>query len=75
MNRQKLKDLLSISRHYGSDPGFLLAGGGNSSYKTEEHLYIKASGVSLSEIGEGGFVKLRRERLAAMWNREYPKDP
>jgi len=75
MNKQKLKDLLAISHHYGSDPGFLLAGGGNSSYKTEKHLYIKASGVSLADIGEGGFVKLRRDRLAAMWDREYSDDP
>ena len=55
VNKQKLKDLLAISHHYGSDPEFLLAGGGNSSFKTEKHLYIKASGVSLSDIGEGGF--------------------
>jgi NAD(P)-dependent dehydrogenase (short-subunit alcohol dehydrogenase family)/rhamnose utilization protein RhaD (predicted bifunctional aldolase and dehydrogenase) len=75
MNKQKLKDLLAISHHYGSDPGFLLAGGGNSSYKTKTHLYIKASGVALSDIGEGGFVKLRRDRLAAMWEREYSNDP
>jgi NAD(P)-dependent dehydrogenase (short-subunit alcohol dehydrogenase family)/rhamnose utilization protein RhaD (predicted bifunctional aldolase and dehydrogenase) len=74
MNKQKLKDLLAISHHYGSDPGFLLAGGGNSSFKTEKHLYIKASGVSLSDIGEGGFVKLRRDRLADMWEKKYSND-
>jgi NAD(P)-dependent dehydrogenase (short-subunit alcohol dehydrogenase family)/rhamnose utilization protein RhaD (predicted bifunctional aldolase and dehydrogenase) len=71
MNKQKLKDLLAISHHYGSDPEFLLAGGGNSSYKTDKHLYIKASGISLADIDEAGFVKLRRERLAAMWDKEY----
>jgi NAD(P)-dependent dehydrogenase (short-subunit alcohol dehydrogenase family)/rhamnose utilization protein RhaD (predicted bifunctional aldolase and dehydrogenase) len=75
MNKQKLKDLLAVSHHYGSDPGYLLGGGGNSSYKTGKHLYIKASGVSLSDIGEGGFVKLRRDRLAAMWDRKYSDDP
>jgi NAD(P)-dependent dehydrogenase (short-subunit alcohol dehydrogenase family)/rhamnose utilization protein RhaD (predicted bifunctional aldolase and dehydrogenase) len=75
MNKKKLKDLLAISHHYGSDPEFLLAGGGNSSYKTDKHLYIKASGVSLAEIDEAGFVKLHRDRLAAMWDREYSSDP
>jgi NAD(P)-dependent dehydrogenase (short-subunit alcohol dehydrogenase family)/rhamnose utilization protein RhaD (predicted bifunctional aldolase and dehydrogenase) len=74
MNKQKLKDLLAISHHYGSDPDFLLAGGGNSSYKTDKHLYIKASGISLADIDAAGFVKLRRDRLAAMWDREYPTD-
>jgi NAD(P)-dependent dehydrogenase (short-subunit alcohol dehydrogenase family)/rhamnose utilization protein RhaD (predicted bifunctional aldolase and dehydrogenase) len=75
MNKQKLKDLLAISHHYGSDPEFLLAGGGNSSYKTDKHLYIKASGEALADIGEAGFVKLERDRLAAMWEREYSGDP
>ncbi len=75
MNKQKLKDLLAISHHYGSDPGFLLAGGGNSSYKTKTHLYIKASGAALSDISKGGFVKLRRDRLAAMWERKYSNEP
>ena len=75
MNKQKLKDLLAISHHYGCDPEFLLAGGGNSSYKTDKHLYIKASGVSLADIDGTGFVKLNRERLAAMWAREYSSEP
>ena len=75
MNKQKLKDLLAISHHYGCDPEFLLAGGGNSSYKTEKQLYIKASGVSLADIDEQGFVKLNREPLRAMWEREYSEDP
>ena len=75
MNKGKLKDLLALSHYYGSDPSYLLAGGGNSSFKTGSHLYIKASGSALSDIGEGGFVKLRRDRLAAMWESEYPTDP
>ncbi|UCF98836.1 MAG: SDR family NAD(P)-dependent oxidoreductase [Spirochaetaceae bacterium] len=75
MNRQKLKELLTISHHYGSNPEFVLAGGGNSSYKTRTHLYIKASGASMADINERGFVCLRRERLAAMWDRRYSDDP
>jgi len=75
VNKQKLKDLLAISHHYGCDPEFLLAGGGNSSYKTEKQLHIKASGVSLAHIEKVGFVKLNRERLRAMWDREYSEDP
>jgi NAD(P)-dependent dehydrogenase (short-subunit alcohol dehydrogenase family)/rhamnose utilization protein RhaD (predicted bifunctional aldolase and dehydrogenase) len=75
MSKQKLKELVALSRYYGSDPEFVLAGGGNTSYKTAGRLYIKASGVSLADISEQGFVRLRRDRLADMWGSEYPQDP
>ena len=32
--------LVALSRYYGSDPDFLLAGGGNTSVKTEDSLFI-----------------------------------
>jgi NAD(P)-dependent dehydrogenase (short-subunit alcohol dehydrogenase family)/rhamnose utilization protein RhaD (predicted bifunctional aldolase and dehydrogenase) len=75
LNKQKLKELLAISHHYGSDPDFILAGGGNSSYKNAQHLYVKASGVSLTDIGQQGFVCLSRTKLAEIWERSYPEDP
>ena len=63
-----------ISHRYGADPKYVLAGGGNTSYKTEEHLYIKGSGTSLAEITKDGFVKISRERLAQIWNKDYSKE-
>jgi len=75
MNKQKLQELLAVSHHYGSDPEYILAGGGNTSYKTEKHLYIKASGVGLADIDKEGFVCLRRDELAGMWDKNYPEDP
>ncbi len=75
MNKKNLKVLLSISHHYGSDAEYVLAGGGNTSYKTEKHLYIKASGVELAHIDGEGFVKLRRNMLAGMWDKKYSEDP
>jgi rhamnose utilization protein RhaD (predicted bifunctional aldolase and dehydrogenase) len=75
MNKQKLRELLAVSHHYGSDPEFVLAGGGNTSYKTKSHLFIKASGAALADIGEQGFVRLRRDRLADMWQKTYPEEP
>ena len=74
MNKQKLQELLTISHHYGSDPEYILAGGGNTSYKTGKHLYIKASGVGLADIDGEGFVCLSREMLAGMWGKNYPED-
>ena len=75
MNKKNLKALLALSHHYGTDPEYLLAGGGNTSYKTERHLYIKASGVAMADITEEGFVCLRRDMLAGMWDKKYPEDP
>ena len=41
-----LEALCEYSHRYGSDPEFVLAGGGNTSYKDENNLWIKGSGSS-----------------------------
>lgn len=69
-----LKDLVEISRRYGTDE-FALAGGGNTSCKDDRYLAVKASGVALRSITESGFVILRRADLAAMLGRAYDPDP
>lgn len=63
-----------ISHKYGADPSYVLAGGGNTSYKDENHLYIKGSGTSLATITKNGFVKMSREALGKIWNKEYSKE-
>jgi len=67
-----IKELVKISRFYGADPDFLLAGGGNTSFKDKRYLYIKASGFKLASIGEDGFVKLDRNALNRIWEKRYP---
>lgn len=69
-----LEKLIALSRKYGSDENFVLAGGGNTSYKDSDYLYVKASGTSLKTITEEGFVKLSREKLDAVLKNEYSKD-
>lgn len=64
--------MIEISRFYGKEPGFLLAGGGNTSFKDDSYLYVKASGFKLASIGEDGFVKLDRNALNRIWEKEYP---
>jgi len=49
-----LQQLIEISQFYGRQKDFVVAGGGNTSFKDENHLYIKASGHSLATIGEEG---------------------
>ena len=67
----QLAELAAMSNKYGADPAYVLAGGGNTSYKTEDTLYVKGSGTSLATITEEGFVKMDRAKLAAIWNNTY----
>jgi len=69
-----IKELVKISCFYGKDPSFLLAGGGNTSFKDKRYLYVKASGFKLASIGKDGFVKLERNALNRIWEKEYPAD-
>lgn len=67
----KLDSLIAMSHKYGSDSEFVLAGGGNTSLKSADTLYIKGSGTKLATIEEEGFVKMDREALAAIWDRSF----
>lgn len=70
-----VKDLIEISRKFGSDKAYVIAGGGNTSYKNEEHLWIKASGVNLGNIDESGFCVMNRKRLAELSTNSFSADP
>lgn len=69
-----IESLVEFSNRYGKNPAFVLAGGGNTSYKTADQLYIKGSGTSLATITPEGFVKMNRARLARIWENEYSAD-
>ncbi len=69
-----LHKLIEISRHYGDDPAYVIAGGGNTSYKDEKRIWIKASGIPLAGIEEGGFVCLSREILRQIEVNTYSED-
>jgi len=69
-----LARLAAISRRFGGDPDWVLAGGGNTSWKTADRLYVKASGFALGSIEESGFCEMDRARLDAIWDKTYPAD-
>ncbi|MGN1346406.1 MAG: SDR family NAD(P)-dependent oxidoreductase [Eubacteriales bacterium] len=69
-----IETLVEFSNRYGKNPAFVLAGGGNTSYKDKENLYIKGSGTSLASITADGFVKMDRSRLAKIWENQYSAD-
>ncbi len=70
----KLESLVKISQYYGTNPAYVIAGGGNTSYKNSEKLHIKASGISLADIGTDGFVVMSRALLALIEDKSYPED-
>jgi rhamnose utilization protein RhaD (predicted bifunctional aldolase and dehydrogenase) len=69
-----VQELVEISRFYGADTDYVIAGGGNTSFKDAAHLYIKGSGTSFAGIQAADFVKMDRSRLAAIWDKSYPLD-
>ena len=70
---KELIELEKMSNRYGSDPKYVLAGGGNTSFKTEDTLFVKGSGTSLATIKAEDFVNMHRPALAAMWDKAYPE--
>ena len=69
-----IEKLVEVSRKYGSDDRFVIAGGGNTSFKTAEKLWVKASGHALATIGEDGFAVLDRALLNPMGEKVYSSD-
>ncbi len=70
----EIEKLIEISRYYGVDSRFVIAGGGNTSFKNKEKLWVKASGSSLATITEDGFAVLDREKLSVLSQRTYSAD-
>ena len=68
-----LQTLTSFSNRFGAQPDLVLAGGGNTSAKDGDILYIKGSGTALAAITAGDFVAMDRQKLDAMWDKAYPE--
>jgi rhamnose utilization protein RhaD (predicted bifunctional aldolase and dehydrogenase)/NAD(P)-dependent dehydrogenase (short-subunit alcohol dehydrogenase family) len=71
----ELEVIAKLSRYYGSDPSIVLAGGGNTSCKVGDRLYVKASGTSLATMTPDGFVAMNREKLESLAGATLDNDP
>ncbi len=69
-----VQQLIEVSQYYGQKKEYVIAGGGNTSYKDDKHLWIKASGINLSDITEIGFCVLDRKKLAEIPNQKFSPD-
>jgi NAD(P)-dependent dehydrogenase (short-subunit alcohol dehydrogenase family)/rhamnose utilization protein RhaD (predicted bifunctional aldolase and dehydrogenase) len=73
--KPEISELLKISDFYGSNKDYVIAGGGNTSYKDEKTIWIKASGSPLAGLTEDGLVALSREKLHVISGKTYSDDP
>lgn len=69
------EELVVLSREYGADARFVLAGGGNTSVKRGGTLYVKASGSSLAEATPESFVALNLAATRAVAESSFSADP
>ena len=69
-----LSTLVKMSNTYGSNPAYVLAGGGNTSVKDDTTLYVKGSGTQLATIKAEEFVEMSRARLNEIMKTDYPED-
>ena len=70
----EIEKLIEVSRKYGGDSRYVIAGGGNTSFKTADRLWVKASGHALATITEDGFAVLDRALLNPMGEKKYSDD-
>ena len=68
-----LSTLVKMSNTYGSNPAYVLAGGGNTSVKNDTTLYVKGSGTQLATIKAEEFVEMSRARLNEIMKTEREK--
>ena len=69
-----MTELCKVSHTYGADDEFVIAGGGNTSVKTADRLWVKASGTELATITAEGFVQLDRAMLTQVLLSQLPEE-
>lgn len=72
--KPELNELIEISRYYGGNKDFVIAGGGNTSFKDENTIWIKASGYPLGDLGEEGLAELDRVKLRLISGKNYSEE-
>lgn len=72
--KPEIAELTEISRFYGNKKDYVIAGGGNTSYKDGQTIWIKASGQPLATLSESGLVALDREKLHLISEKQYSED-
>lgn len=70
-----LLDTITELSHFFGTAEYVRAGGGNTSCKTNETLWVKPSGTALIGLEPGSFVRMDRAKLGLLYAAEPPADP
>jgi len=73
--KPEIAQLIEVSRFYGNNKEYVIAGGGNTSYKDDQTIWIKASGQPLAGLDENRLVAMSREKLRIISGKKYSDDP
>lgn len=68
-----LKTITELSHEFGT-PDFVKGGGGNTSCKTADTLWVKPSGTTLAGLKPETFVEMDRAKLGKLFTLEIPAD-
>ena len=69
-----LINLLEMSHRYGADDEYVLAGGGNTSFKQNGVLFVKGSGTQLADIKPEQYVAMDIKALLGVLEQNFPSD-
>lgn len=72
MKMENLLDIITTLSHEFGTPDFIKGGGGNTSAKTAETLWVKPSGTTLGGLTPERFVAMDRSKLAALYTAVLP---
>lgn len=71
--KELLDNITELSHQFGT-PEFVKGGGGNTSCKTADTLWVKPSGTTLAGLQPGTFVAMDRARLRRLFSIAVPPD-
>ena len=71
--REMLLTITALSHRFGT-PAYVLGGGGNTSVKNDEMLWVKPSGTTLAGMTPEAFLPLVRSRIEPLYEAEAPAD-
>ncbi|MCL1857089.1 MAG: class II aldolase/adducin family protein, partial [Kiritimatiellaeota bacterium] len=70
---ESLEIITTLSHEFGT-ADYVQAGGGNTSCKDGEFLWVKPSGTTLAGMTSGGFVKMNRAKLRELYSVPAPSE-
>lgn len=72
--KEQLQVITELSHEFGTED-YVKGGGGNTSCKTADRLWVKPSGTTLGGLNPASFVEMEREKIQKLFEIQTPEDP